>query len=472
LISNQAYIATLLGLDKQRVKLLKQAQEIAIATTGKGSLDYLYPTVEMAAHLIEAEDYEKAFPLLRSIETDLKKYSESEPGLLLIFMRLNIIRLFEERQIDLVNRAIDEAIKLANENVDIHFAESIRGMSSVILILGALDQVEKGRELLKIVEAHVRKRRSHTVEISGSLGRMGILNLHIGEADKAFQYLLKAVELAIGFMDSEQFKKLNQRAQRNFKLTSAWLFNSYFHLAMTNQIDANEVSDVALYWKGSIALNNIDSQQRKLTTEQVAMGLPAGSTFINFIEFSKSEFNPPNVSLRYESKLLAIVVEAGKKTRYCELCKTDEVKRLVGQWLKGTSSAKATAQHQLEASRAATKLKSLIWDPINLDLAKDARVFISPDSLLGSFAFDALPSEHGNQFLIEDYRILTVPIPRLAVASADVSGPKIKNELLAFGNIDYGKFVRTGGQTKSRFEPVRSIFNGGAEELNTLTHSK
>ncbi|HKI17914.1 MAG TPA: CHAT domain-containing protein, partial [Isosphaeraceae bacterium] len=101
---------------------------------------------------------------------------------------------------------------------------------------------------------------------------------------------------------------------------------------------------------------------------------------------------------------------------------------------------------QDEPSGPAAQLQRLVWSPLEEHLTGVATVLVSPDGALGLVPLQALPGKAAGSYLIEDYTIALVPVPRLfgdgeAVAA---EGPKPATaqaeapSLLLVGDVDYG----------------------------------
>ncbi len=469
LVSNQAAVATKLGLDQVRIKLLARAQNIAMETSGKNSIDYLYPTVGLAAYYVDMGMFDKAFPLIDSLEAGMSALAESEAVLTMLFLQLQTTRYSVEKENEKRDAAISKLINYANKHTRNNRPESIRALSSIALVLIFQGMTEKAIEVLNLIESQKPEQQPHNIQLGDSFGRLGILSFHVGNHEKAYWYLQKAVKITLNFMEGEQFGALTQREQRNFKLGTAWLFNNYFHFALTVKADAEELSDVALKWKGSVFVNSRNTQRQMITTKELTGAIPPDSLFVNIVEFSK--FSPTASGLSYrqhDDTLLAIILEPRKEPRYCELCHSGDVRTLVEKWRVGTTNSSASMQEQIEAREAAVQLKKLVWDPLKLKLPNESLVMFSPDSALGNFCIGALPSETQDRYLIEDYRFLNVAVPRLVLANREPA----TRELLAFGNIDFGGLANTATTAVKQADGEQDILRGGNGELAELTYSK
>ena len=98
------------------------------------------------------------------------------------------------------------------------------------------------------------------------------------------------------------------------------------------------------------------------------------------------------------------------------------------------------------AGGPAARLRRLVWEPLETHLAGVATVLVSPDGALGLVPLGALPGKAAGSYLIEDYTIALVPVPRMfgvgEAVAADGPKPALARaeapSLLLVGDVDYG----------------------------------
>ena len=85
-----------------------------------------------------------------------------------------------------------------------------------------------------------------------------------------------------------------------------------------------------------------------------------------------------------------------------------------------------SAGAQDEQNGPAARLRRLVWSPLEEHLAGVATVLVSPDGALGLVPLTALPGKAAGSYLIEEYTIALVPVPRMFGADGVVAavGPK------------------------------------------------
>src|SRR5262249_16480167 len=104
--------------------------------------------------------------------------------------------------------------------------------------------------------------------------------------------------------------------------------------------------------------------------------------------------------------LVAFVSRRGKPTARIDLGPAHKVEDAARQWrgalVRGPSGPALGA-----------RLKELLWSPLEKHLRGAKVVLVSPDEVLASVPFAALPGKKPNTYLIEDVALAVVPVPQL-----------------------------------------------------------
>jgi CHAT domain-containing protein/tetratricopeptide (TPR) repeat protein len=163
----------------------------------------------------------------------------------------------------------------------------------------------------------------------------------------------------------------------------------------------------------------------------VAAALPERSALVDLLEYSHSPPDPDHPGKWLdERRLVAFVLAHGKETVRVDLGVVEPIAEAVRAWRRPMKTLSAADD------RAAGVLRSRLWDKLAPSLAGCDTVLISPDGVLCSLPWSALPGSKPGSFLVEEVAIAHIPSARqlLPVANrAESSG------LLALGGLDYGK---------------------------------
>ena len=135
----------------------------------------------------------------------------------------------------------------------------------------------------------------------------------------------------------------------------------------------------------------------------------------------------------YGGNYAAWVIRKDKPIVRVELGSAEDINKLVFQWRSSLSTRKSPSEGPQDPGLG---LREKVWLPIAKHLEGAKTVIISPDGLLGTLPFTALPGEDIKKYLIEERNIAVVPflqtLPDL-LAKKELAG---KN-LLAVGDVAY-----------------------------------
>ena len=148
--------------------------------------------------------------------------------------------------------------------------------------------------------------------------------------------------------------------------------------------------------------------------------------------------------LKFERRLIAFVVRPDRPIARVELGPLAPIRAAIDAWRPILRREQPAPQD--EPGGPAARLRRLVWSPLEEHLAGVATVLVSPDGALGLVPLEALPGKAAGSYLIEDYTIALVPVPRMFGADGAVAaeGPKPATaqaeapSLLLVGDVDYG----------------------------------
>jgi CHAT domain-containing protein/tetratricopeptide (TPR) repeat protein len=182
----------------------------------------------------------------------------------------------------------------------------------------------------------------------------------------------------------------------------------------------------------SAAFRSLRSPQSKA----VAAALPARSALVDLLEYVHRIPNPkrPGKWL-FERRLVAFVVVKDREVVRIELGAVKPITEAVLAWRRPMQTLSPVDE------KAAAQLRSLLWDKLAGSLAGCDTVLISPDGVLCSLPWCALPGSKPGSFLIEEVAIAQIPSARQLLP---VAHPSASSGLLALGGLDYGKGAEAG----------------------------
>ncbi|MBY0231757.1 MAG: CHAT domain-containing protein [Gemmataceae bacterium] len=182
------------------------------------------------------------------------------------------------------------------------------------------------------------------------------------------------------------------------------------------------------------------------TPDALAKALPEGTVLV--------------VYLFHGSHLSAFVHRRGQKPVRISLGPAAPILEAVREWRPLLSGRKP-------GGKFGARLKKLVLDPLEKHLEGCKVLLVSPDGLLGTVPFAALPGKKPGSYLIEDMPVAAVPVP---AAIPDLMKPvkpedRLKPALLAVGDLRYDP----GGKAAPRVGPgSRAVPRSGRERFGRL----
>jgi CHAT domain-containing protein/tetratricopeptide (TPR) repeat protein len=170
---------------------------------------------------------------------------------------------------------------------------------------------------------------------------------------------------------------------------------------------------------------------RSPQSKEVAAALPERSALVDLLEYEHRTPAPRRPGKwPFERRLVAFVLAKGQETVRVDLGAVEPISEAVLAWRRPMQTLSAVDE------KAAAQLRSQLWDKLAPSLAGCDTVLISPDGVLCSLPWAALPGTEPGAFLIEEVAIAQIPSAqqlRPLANRADSGG------LLAVGGLDYGK---------------------------------
>jgi tetratricopeptide (TPR) repeat protein len=173
-------------------------------------------------------------------------------------------------------------------------------------------------------------------------------------------------------------------------------------------------------------------KQADLTSAQVQQTLPADTALVDFLFYIHHDHTPTERGKRYQRRLAAWVVRRGQPVLRVNLGPAEPIEQAAAAWRQALIRRGG-------AGDAARKLHRLLWQPLAKSLSGANTVLISPDGVLGTVPFAALPGSKKGTYLIEDVAIAVAPVPQLLpqVLAAVPKEKRLKPSLLVIGDVNF-----------------------------------
>lgn len=195
--------------------------------------------------------------------------------------------------------------------------------------------------------------------------------------------------------------------------------------------------------------------QEPLTVAQVQQWLPEDTAFVDFLEYSHSTRDPGSKGkIEWERRYIAFVVHPDREPVMIGLGSAKQIAASITDFRRPFQADGVTGTERKAAADAAQQLRRSLWLPLEDHLAGIDTVIISPDTVLGTLPFAALPGSQPGMYLLEDYRIANIPMTAMLRTPSDTSDERRRPEagLLVLGDVNYsaGPQLAQSGSTASR----------------------
>jgi CHAT domain-containing protein/Tfp pilus assembly protein PilF len=166
--------------------------------------------------------------------------------------------------------------------------------------------------------------------------------------------------------------------------------------------------------------------------DELVAALPEDAALVDYLECWRHEPSPETPGqIDWRRSLVAFVVRPGRNVEMFDLGEIKPIGAAIDAW-------RISYGRSTEAQAASRLLRERLWQPLEAAIGYAETVLISPDGALGKLPFAALPGRAQGTYLIEDYRLALVPVPRLIPTQVSNAGDKqFDKELLLLGGVDY-----------------------------------
>lgn len=290
--------------------------------------------------------------------------------------------LSESRQIAIVSRnryCLDRNLRLLSDAQAEHQLEELLGLSNKITFENVL--LSKGSTVRSL-----RNTRVGIAEptIAGQFRKLRSVSAQISSL----------IQQSINLEESSRWK------ERLANLTSE-----------KEQLEAELMRKSAVFAKAN----------RQVTLEDIQKAIPKDGVLVDYLEFNGKE----------GLELVASIVYPSSEPQMVFLGSTKELGARIDRWLGSHGDTS-------EAQQAGQELRKQLWEPL-LPLIENSKIIlVSTDGDLGRFPIAALPGKEAGKYLIEEHRLVMIPVPQLLPELMESNSPSdLPRGLLAMGAIDY-----------------------------------
>lgn len=149
------------------------------------------------------------------------------------------------------------------------------------------------------------------------------------------------------------------------------------------------------------------------------LSLPKGSCVVDYRDFTSmtpNDAKPGRFST--EQHFLALIRKSDRSVEMVDLGSAAKIESAIARWRGPIENANKNKRaidptEQVAMDKAGLELRQLIWEPIEEYVANSELVIVSPDGALGRLPLIALPGKKPDSYLIEEKKIVYLPVPLL-----------------------------------------------------------
>jgi CHAT domain-containing protein len=203
-------------------------------------------------------------------------------------------------------------------------------------------------------------------------------------------------------------------------------------------------------------------KQADLTPAHLQQTLPADTALVDFLFYKHHDHTQTDRSKRYQRRLSAWVVRPNKAVVRIDLGPAEPIEQTVTAWRQALTRRDT-------ATAAGPTLHQALWKPLAKHLGGAKTVLLSPDGVLGTVPFAALPGDKEGRYLIEDLAVAVVPVPQLLpqMLAPMPREMRLKPSLLVVGDVNFDSTQTVVASVDDRGAPRSGLKSWGKLEATS-----
>ncbi len=175
-----------------------------------------------------------------------------------------------------------------------------------------------------------------------------------------------------------------------------------------------------------------------LRVAEVQAALPSRTALIDILQYQHKIRTQTGKKTSYQSRFVAFLVQPNDAITLIPLGPAKDLTESINDFRIGFAKANLNASERTLVKGASQNLRDQFWAPIEKHLVEVDTVLVSGDTTINTLPIAAIPSKNRNRFLIEDYRIASLPLAHQLRNLDGVSSPDQRApQLLVVGNVNY-----------------------------------
>lgn len=175
-----------------------------------------------------------------------------------------------------------------------------------------------------------------------------------------------------------------------------------------------------------------------LRVAEVQTALPNRTALIDILQYQHTAMGEQSEEPATENRFVAFLIQPNREISLIPLGSASELNASIEAFRIGFSKSNLSSRERTLARQSGQELRERFWAPIEKQLNEIDTVLVSSDTTINTLPIAAIPSTESDRFLIEDYRIASLPLAhQLRNLNLDVSATKMTPQLLVVGNVNY-----------------------------------
>lgn len=443
---NLASLLHKVGKDTQAATEIDKAVQIAKRRFGKESLFFAETSEGLAFSQLRQRDAGKAEATLgESIRVKQRMLHKEHPELANSYLTLGVIRqgtgdtegalrLFEQAE-NISRRSLNKAYHVQSERQQRRHQNSERECLDWLLTA----YLKSGSHQVEALEATWRWKGPVT------LRQRAFRSTNGNPTSQALFKSLRSVSQQLSTL-TDKFPDSPPEGSKDFVWKSferkqeLWK-ESFDRLTEKREELEREIAD---------ASSEFLSVFTPLTVTDLQTILPQGTAYVDFVEFGYPKPDKDNQWIfDWERHYLAFVVVDGRDPVMLNLGSADDLDKSIEEFRMGFAVRDVSREVRSNSQSAGLAVRRNLWEPIEAYLDGISTVIISPEATIATLPFSALPGRKNNRFLLEEYRLTSIPFANLLLRYRSTVGAHSSAEnrsLLLLGDVDYDSSPRREGE--------------------------
>jgi CHAT domain-containing protein/Tfp pilus assembly protein PilF len=207
---------------------------------------------------------------------------------------------------------------------------------------------------------------------------------------------------------------------------------------------------------------HVQHKQAEVGAANLEQMLPADAALVDFLFYSQYDHSHNDPRKRHQRRLSAWVVRPGRALVRVDLGPAEPIEQAVAAF-------RQTLKRRSAAGAAGRSLHKVLWQPLAEHLKGATTVLLSPDGVLGTVPFAALPGSKEGSYLIEDVALALVPVPQLLpeLLAPVPKEKRLKPSLLVVGDVNFDSTPTAVASAGDRSGPRGGLKSWGKLEATS-----